>query len=129
MEELRFADLELRLAELRGPGALDDTTEIARHELHPVTDAERRDPEREDVDVELGRPVGEHRAVDDTGVPCPAARVLGRGATLAGQSVDRRIAAGVEAGSPVQSISPRRTAASVSETVSPSNSHRPVSIS
>ncbi len=61
VEELRLLRLQLGLAELRGARSLDGATEVAGHELHPVADAERGDPEREDVDIELRRTVGEHR--------------------------------------------------------------------
>ena len=61
VEELRLARLELRLAELGRAGALDGAAEVARHELHAVADAERRDAEREDRRVELGRAVRIHR--------------------------------------------------------------------
>ncbi len=57
VEELRLARLEIGLPELRRAGALDGAAEVARHELHAVTDAERRDPEREDVRVHVGRAV------------------------------------------------------------------------
>jgi hypothetical protein len=57
VEELGLAGLELGLAELGCTRALDGAAEIARHELHPVADAERRDPEREDLRVEIGRTV------------------------------------------------------------------------
>ena len=67
VEELRLAGLELGLAELGCTRALDHPAEVARHELHAVADAERRDPEREDLRVEVGstvrvygcRPAGE----------------------------------------------------------------------
>ena len=61
VEELGVARLELGLAELGGSRALDGAAEVARHELHAVTDAERRDPEREDLRVELRRAVGVDR--------------------------------------------------------------------
>ena len=60
VEELRLAGLELGLAELGRSRTLDDAAEIARHELHAVADAERRDPEREDLRVEVGRAVRIH---------------------------------------------------------------------
>ena len=49
VEELGLARLELCLAELGCSRALDRAAEVARHELHPVADAERRDPEVEDL--------------------------------------------------------------------------------
>jgi hypothetical protein len=58
VEELGLARLELGLPELRRSGALDGTAEVAGHELHAVADAERRDPEGEDLGVELGGAVG-----------------------------------------------------------------------
>jgi hypothetical protein len=54
VEELRVAGLELGLAELGGACSLDGSAEVARHELHAVADAERRDPELEDLGVEVG---------------------------------------------------------------------------
>ena len=57
VEELGVVRLELGLAELGCARALDGAAEVARHELHAVTDAERRDPEREDLRVELRRAV------------------------------------------------------------------------
>ena len=57
VEELRLVSLELRLAELGHARALDGAAQVARHELHPVADAERGDPEPEDRGVDLGRPV------------------------------------------------------------------------
>ena len=61
VEELGVVRLELGLAELGRSGALDGAAEVARHELHAVTDAERRDPEREDLGVEVRRAIGVHR--------------------------------------------------------------------
>ena len=61
VKELGLVRLELRLSELGRAGTLDRAPEIARHELHPVTDAERRDPELEDAGVEIRRAVGVHR--------------------------------------------------------------------
>ena len=60
VEELGLVGLELRLAELRRARALDGAAEVARHELHAVADAERRDAEREDLRVELRRALGVH---------------------------------------------------------------------
>ena len=60
VEELRLARLELGLAELGRARALDGAAEVARHQLHAVADAERRDPEREDLRVEVGRAVRVH---------------------------------------------------------------------
>ena len=61
VEELGVVRLELGLAELGGARALDGAAEVARHELHAVTDAERRDPEREDLGVQVRRAVGVDR--------------------------------------------------------------------
>ena len=61
VEQLGLARLELGLAELGRPGALDDAAEIPRHELHAVADAEGGDPEREDLRVEVGRALRVHR--------------------------------------------------------------------
>ena len=66
--------LELGLAELRRSGALDGASEIARHQLHPVTDPERRHAELEDPRIELrgslavhgSRAAGEH---ERSGIP------------------------------------------------------------
>ena len=60
--------LERGLTELRGSGRLDRPAEVARHQLHAVTDAEHRHAELEDARVDLrctvgvdgGRPAGEH---------------------------------------------------------------------
>ncbi len=57
MEQIRFTGLEVRLAELGRSGSLDSASEIARHELHAVADAEGRNPEREDVSIDLGRAI------------------------------------------------------------------------
>ena len=59
-EELRLLRLELGLAELREPGVGDLAAEVARHELHAVADAERRDAELEDRRVDLGSAVRVH---------------------------------------------------------------------
>ena len=56
-EELAALDGELRLAELGDAGPLDPAAELLRHDLHPVTDAERRDAEREDARIDLRRAV------------------------------------------------------------------------
>ena len=61
MEELGLARLELGLPELRRARALDGPAEVARHQLHAVADAERRDPELEDPRVDLRRAVRIHR--------------------------------------------------------------------
>ena len=55
------AALELGLSELGRARALDRAAEVARHELHAVADAERRDPELEDPRVEIGRALCVHR--------------------------------------------------------------------
>ena len=95
VEELRLARLELCLAELGSARALDDAAEVARHELHAVADAERRDPEREDLRVEVGRAVRVHggRAAreDERGrVTC---RDLGRSEAVPDElRVDARLA-------------------------------------
>ena len=56
-EELAALDGELRLAELGDAGPLDPAAELLRHDLHAVTDAQRRDPEREDARIHLRRAV------------------------------------------------------------------------
>jgi hypothetical protein len=61
VEELGLRRLELRLPELRGSRALDGAAEVACHQLHPVADPERRDPEREDTGVDLRGTVRVHR--------------------------------------------------------------------
>ena len=54
-------DGELGAAELADLGALDAPAELQRDELHPVTDAEHRYPELEQLRIELGRVVGVDR--------------------------------------------------------------------
>ena len=49
------------LAVLRDVVRLDVAAEVARHQLHAVTDAERRDAELEHVGVHLRRPLGVDR--------------------------------------------------------------------
>ena len=95
MEELGLRRLELRLAELGDAGALDRAAEVARHELHPVADAERRDAEREDAGVELGRALRVHGSrpagEDQRGGVAP--RDLVRGEPVADElRVDARLA-------------------------------------
>ena len=51
----------VRLAVLGDVVRLDGAAEVARHQLHPVTDAERRDPELEHGRVQLGRALGVDR--------------------------------------------------------------------
>ena len=83
VEELGLVRLELRLPELRRARALDRAAEIARHELHAVADAERRDPEREDRRVESGAP----SAYTDAG---PPERMSAAGFRAATSAADRR---------------------------------------
>jgi hypothetical protein len=52
---------ELRAAELADLGALDPSTEVEHHGLHPVTDAEHGDAELQQLVVEARRAVGVHR--------------------------------------------------------------------
>ncbi len=74
MKELGLRRLELGLAELGRSGALDGSSEIARHQLHPVTDPESGNAELEDPRIELrgsvavhgSRAAGEH---ERSGVP------------------------------------------------------------
>ncbi len=61
VEELGIRRLEARLPELGDPGPLDCTPEVPRHQLHPVTDPERRHAELEDPGVEVGSIVAVHR--------------------------------------------------------------------
>ena len=61
VEERRLAELGVGLAVLRDVVRLDGAAEVARHQLHPVTDAERRDAELEHLDVQLRRTLGVHR--------------------------------------------------------------------
>ncbi len=95
VEELGLARLELGLPELGDPGTVDGTAEVARHQLHAVADAERRNAEQEDrgiylrgaVRVHGGRPAGEDER-------CRIARCdLTRGEPVADQlRVDARLA-------------------------------------
>ena len=52
---------ELGAAELAGLGALDAAAERPDHRLHPVTDAEHRDPELEQLAAQLGGALGVDR--------------------------------------------------------------------
>ena len=61
LEECRLARFELGLSELGDPRALDRAAEVARHELHAVADAERGDPELEDLRIDVGRSLRVHR--------------------------------------------------------------------
>ena len=61
VEELRLRRLELGLAEFGEPRMRDLAAEIARHQLHPVADPERRDAELEDRRVDLRSTVRIHR--------------------------------------------------------------------
>ena len=54
------AQTERRFAEL-ARGTIDATAELLRHQLHPVTDAERRHAELEDLRIDLRRALGVHR--------------------------------------------------------------------
>ena len=76
VEELRVLGCELRLAELGRVRPLDGASEVARHELHPVADAERRDPELEDARVDVRGALrihgcGSAREHDRRGVAAP----------------------------------------------------------
>ncbi len=95
MEELGLARLQLGLPELRRACALDLAAEVARHELHAVADAERRDAEVEDPGVDLGRAVRVHRrraaGEDECGRVAP--RDLGGGQPMPDElRVDPRLA-------------------------------------
>ena len=53
--------MKLGLAELGDAGPLDAPAEILRHQLHAVADPEHRDPEFEELRVDLRRPLGVDR--------------------------------------------------------------------
>ncbi len=57
VEERARAVVELGLAELRGPGSRDFAAELERHQLGAVADAERGDPELEELLVHPRRPL------------------------------------------------------------------------
>ena len=69
VEQRRLGDREVGLPELGVVVRLDRAAEIPGHELHAVTDPERRDPQLEDrrvelggaVDVDRGRPTRQHQ--------------------------------------------------------------------
>ena len=61
LQERRLLDVQVGLAELRDAGAIDAAAEVERHQLHAVTDAERRDAELEDARVDVRRVVRVHR--------------------------------------------------------------------
>ena len=61
VEERGLAELRVRLAVLGDVVRFDRSPEIASHQLHPVTDPERRNPELEDRRVELRCALGVHR--------------------------------------------------------------------
>ena len=76
LEERAALGMELRAPELGGAGALDPPAEVARHELHPVADAERRDAELPQTGIDLGSVVrvdrgGAAAEHDRARVPCP----------------------------------------------------------
>ncbi len=50
-----LGDRERGAAELADRRALDAAAQLERHRLHPVTDAEHRDPELEQLRTQLGR--------------------------------------------------------------------------
>ena len=88
----RFA---LGLAVLGDVVRLDGAAEVARHQLHPVTDAERRDAELERCRIEFGRPVGVDRggAAGEDQRERVARRDLGRREPVADElRVDARLA-------------------------------------
>ena len=60
-EQQRLVELGIGLAVLRDVVRFDRAAEIAGHQLHPVTDAERRDAELENRGVHLRRTVDVHR--------------------------------------------------------------------
>ena len=74
-EQGRLRRAHSRLAKLGHAGPLDAAAELERHQLHPVTDPERRDPELEDprvhpgriVGVDRGRPAAEHERMRISG--------------------------------------------------------------
>ena len=95
VEELGVVRLELGLAELGRARALDGAAEVARHELHAVADAERRDPEREDLGVEIRRAVGVHgggAAGEDQRRRVPSRDLRGRQPVSDELRVDPRLA-------------------------------------
>src|SRR4051812_3106438 len=65
------AEGELAAAELPGRRLLDAAAQLVDHQLHPVTDAQHRDPEVEEllaerrgaVGIDRGRAAGEHKAL------------------------------------------------------------------
>jgi hypothetical protein len=76
LEERPALGMDVGPAELGGAGALDAAPEVARHQLHPVADAERRDSELPEAGIDLGRVVGVDRrraAAEDerSWVACP----------------------------------------------------------
>ena len=92
-------DGELGAAELAHLGALDAPAELERDELHPVTDAEDRDPELEQLRIELGRVVGvdRRRAAGEDQALGPAPRDL-LGADVMGQQLAEHAALAHAAG-------------------------------
>ena len=54
-------DRQLRAAELADLGALDAAAELERQQLHPVADAQHRDPELEQLGLQRRRAVGVDR--------------------------------------------------------------------
>ena len=93
-EELRFDGRHRRLAELRDAGALDLASEIERHQLCAVTDAERGNAELEQGRVDVRRVVGIDRsgaAAEDQRVRIPCAHLVGRHAVADELRVDARL--------------------------------------
>ena len=94
-EELAAVDAQRRLPELRDVRPLDGASQLLRHQLRPVTDAERRHAELEKpgvdewrvVGVDRGRPAGEDErrriALSDVARRDFVADELGVHATLA----------------------------------------------
>src|SRR5438874_11260650 len=60
-KQLRLLCAHRGLAELRHTGSLDATAELPGHQLHPVANAERRNPELEDPRIDLRRTLGVDR--------------------------------------------------------------------
>ena len=56
-----LGDVQLRAAELTDLGPFDPAAELPGEQLHPVTDAEHRHPELQQLPVERRRPLGVHR--------------------------------------------------------------------
>ena len=94
-EERALVRHELGLAELRDAGPLDPPAELLGHQLHPVADAERRDPELEDARVDLRRALGVDRgrpAREDERERVAGTQLLGRDAVRHELRVDAALA-------------------------------------